>query len=244
MGQSTLGGRGRSPSEGARDRLGTARGRAEERVAQARLSTRRLLGLDRSGPPPRQTLAGQPLNPWTVPNAIGFVRAAMIPAFVVLAYSDGGSGGVGAPAATLYFLAGIGDYADGMAARVTGQYSRLGTLLDPVIDRLHVICGVAVCWSYDLLPRWAIAVLLGRELVLLVVGRFWIKRGLELRINWPGRIAVGPTMLGILLGLVGWRVPGELFLYAGVGLALVATGLYMRSGLEQLRDRRLGSSSA
>ena len=122
-----------------------------------------------------------------------------------------------------------------MAARLTGQYSRLGTLLDPVVDRALVISGVAVCWSYELLPRWALAVLLAREVVMLVVGRLWLRRGLELRINWPGRIAVGPTMLGLFLGLLGLRTLGEIFLYLGIGLALVATGLYYRDGMAQLR---------
>ena len=53
----------------------------------ARISTRRLLGLDRSGPPPPATLSGQALNPWTLPNAIGFARAAGIPVFLVVALS-------------------------------------------------------------------------------------------------------------------------------------------------------------
>jgi len=55
------------------------------RTERTRLSTRRLLGLDRSGPPPPQTLAGQPWNPWTLPNAIGFVRLALLPVFLALA---------------------------------------------------------------------------------------------------------------------------------------------------------------
>ena len=43
------------------------------------LSARRLLGLDRSGPPPPQTQAGQPLRPWTIPNAIGFAAPGADP---------------------------------------------------------------------------------------------------------------------------------------------------------------------
>ena len=206
-------------------------------VEPRRLSTRRLLGLDRSGPPPPETLAGHPLRPWTIPNAIGFARAALVPVFLVLAYGEGASGGVSVGAAVVFFIAGIADYADGMAARVTGQYSRLGTLLDPVVDRALVISGVVVCWSYELLPRWALAVLLARELVMLVVGRAWLARGLELRINWPGRIAVGPTMLGVFLGLIGLRTVGEIWLYLGIALALVATALYYRDGMTQLRQR-------
>ncbi len=166
------------------------------------------------------------------------MRAALIPLFLLLAYGQGSDGGVSVGAAVAFFVAGIADYADGMAARVTGQYSRLGTLLDPVVDRTLVIAGVAVCWSYELLPRWALAVLLVRELVMLGVGRLWLQRGLELRINWPGRIAVGPTMLGVFLGLVGVRTLGEIWLYLGIALALVATGLYYRAGLAQLRARR------
>ena len=53
-----------------------------------RLTVRRLFGLDRSGPPPPQTLPGQPLRPWTIPNAIGFVRLALIPVFLVVALSS------------------------------------------------------------------------------------------------------------------------------------------------------------
>ena len=52
------------------------------RRERARLSARRLFGLDRSGPPPPQTLAGQPLRVWTLPNAIGFLRLALIPVFL------------------------------------------------------------------------------------------------------------------------------------------------------------------
>jgi cardiolipin synthase (CMP-forming) len=207
-------------------------------VEPRRLSTRRLLGLDRSGPPPPETLAGRPLRPWTIPNAIGYARAALIPVFLVLAYGQGAHGGVSVGAGIAFFVAAMADYADGMAARVTGQYSRLGTLLDPIVDRALVIAGVAVCWSFQLLPRWALAVLLARELVMLVVGRLWLRRGLELRINWPGRIAVGPTMLGLFLGLVGVRALGEILLYLGIALALVATGQYYRAGTAQLRARR------
>ena len=48
-------------------------------VGRTPLTFRRLSGLDRSGAPPPETQAGAPLRPWTIPNAIGFVRAALIP---------------------------------------------------------------------------------------------------------------------------------------------------------------------
>ena len=61
--------------------------RAAEAAEKARLTFRRLAGLDRSGPPPPQTLKGQPLHPWTIPNVIGYIRLALIPVFLVLAIS-------------------------------------------------------------------------------------------------------------------------------------------------------------
>ena len=43
-----------------------------------------------------------------------------------------------------------------MAARITGQYSRLGALLDPLTDRLLVPARRVVAWHFELLPRWAL----------------------------------------------------------------------------------------
>jgi cardiolipin synthase len=197
---------------------------------------RRLLGLDRSGPPPPQTLSGQPLRPWTIPNAIGFARLAMIPAFLVVALTS--PHGKGAAQATLYAVIGWGDYADGIAARITRQYSRLGALMDPVTDRLLVICGVAVTWRFDLLPKWALAVLAGRELVMVAAGRYALARGVELRINWPGRLAVAPVMGAFFFAMVGGFAGfARGLLYAGLALALLASSLYGRTGARALRTR-------
>ena len=141
----------------------------EQAAEKVRLTFRRLSGLDRTGPPPPQTLPGQPWRVWTIPNAIGFVRLALVPVFLVLALSS--EGGTDALPAVLYAVIAWSDYADGIAARVTGQYSRFGALLDPIVDRLLVISGVVVCWHFELLPRWALAVLVARELLMLVAGR-------------------------------------------------------------------------
>jgi cardiolipin synthase len=202
-------------------------------MSMQQLSAQRLLGLDRSGPPPPQTLAGAPLRPWTVPNAIGFLRLALIPVFLVVAFSS--SDGTGAAPAALFAVIGFGDYADGIAARVTGQYSRLGTVMDPVTDRLLVISGVVVCWYFQLLPRWALAVLAIRELAMLALGRYAQTRGVQLRINWPGRISVAPLMGSFFFAMAGLETLGEALLYVGLVLALSATVLYARTGLSELR---------
>jgi CDP-diacylglycerol--glycerol-3-phosphate 3-phosphatidyltransferase len=203
-----------------------------------RLTFRRLSGLDRSGPPPPQTAADQPLRPWTIPNAIGFVRLALIPVFLVVALSDSESPSV--LAAVLFAVVGWGDYADGIAARVTGQYSRLGALMDPVTDRLLAISGVVVCWHFQLLPRWALAVLIARELAMLALGRYGLAHGVELRINWPGRLSVAPLMGAFFFAMLGLEGFGAVLLYIGLALALAASVLYVRDGQRQARASQRG----
>jgi cardiolipin synthase len=213
--------------------LPRARAASAER---ARLTVRRLVGLDRSGPPPPETLAGRPLRPWTLPNAIGFARLALIPVFLAVALSS--RDGTDALAATLFALVGWGDYADGIAARLTRQYSRLGALMDPVTDRLLVVSGAVVCWRFDLLPRWALATLAARELLMLALGRYALARGFELRINWPGRLAVAPVMGSFFFAMVGLGTVGEVLLFVGLALVVVATFLYVRAGVTFTREAR------
>jgi phosphatidylglycerophosphate synthase len=207
-----------------------------------RLTFARLSGLDRSGPPPPETEAGSPLRPWTIPNLIGFARLALIPVFLIAAFSS--DDGTGALPATLFAVIGWGDYADGIAARVTGQYSRLGALMDPVIDRLLIVSGVVVCWHFQLLPRWALAVLAVRELLMLALGEYALRRAVELRINWPGRLAVAPVMGSFFFAMAGLQTLGRVMLYVGLAVALLASLLYVRSGLRMLHSNGRPESQA
>jgi cardiolipin synthase len=204
-------------------------------VGRPPLTFRRLFGLDRSGPPPAATLRDAPWNPWTLPNAIGFVRLALIPVFVVLAMSSGD--GVDAVPVIIFAVIGWSDYLDGIAARVTGQYSRLGALLDPVVDRLLVLAGVAVCWRFELLPRWLLALLVVREVAIVVLARIALQHDRDLRINWPGRAAVWPVMSAIFLALCGVEEPAVVLLVVGLVLAMLALALYVRDGLQPSTSR-------
>jgi cardiolipin synthase (CMP-forming) len=208
---------------------------AQPPLERGKLTFRRLSGLDRSGPPPPQTLSGQPLHPWTLPNAIGYVRLALIPVFLVLALSS--ETGTDALPAVIYAVIGWSDYLDGIAARVTGQYSRLGALLDPLVDRLLVISGVVVCWHFELLPRWALALLAVRELAVLVLVRYGMRHGLELKVNWLGRAGVWPVMGALFFAMTGVEWLAEACLYVGLVLVLGSAAQYFRDGVRQLRDR-------
>ena len=199
------------------------------------ITKRRLFGLDRSGPAPAQTRSDQPLHPWTIPNAIGFARLAGIPVFLILALASGD--GHSTLATILFALIGWADYLDGFAARLTGQYSRLGALLDPIIDRLLVVSGMVVCWHFSLLPRWAIAVVVARELLMLALSRYGLSRGVDITINWAGRIGVAPTMGAPFFAMAGVHWLALVMLYVGIAFGLGATFLYIVRGARELKGR-------
>ena len=207
-------------------------------MADPPLTFRRLVGLDRSGGPPPQTRKGEPLNPWTIPNAIGFARLALIPVFLVVGLSSGD--GRSWLAFALFAFIAWSDYFDGMAARVTGQYSRLGALLDPLTDRLLVVSGALVAWHYETLPRWALAVLAARELLMLGLTQMAFRRGLDLEVSMLGRWAVWPVMAALALALVVESWVLDVLLYVGLAMTLAATARYLQDGVRALRK---GSTS-
>jgi cardiolipin synthase len=201
---------------------------------------RRLLGLDRSGSKRPPTRRGEPLRPWTVPNLVGYVRLAALPVFLYLAFESGD--GRDAAATILFALIAGGDYLDGLLARLTGQYSRMGALLDPLVDRLTVLAGAVVCWHFELLPRWALALLALRELFMLGLAQYGLRHGVDLDVNWPGRLSVFPIMGGIFAAMIaaGWVPPA--LLIVGLGLAIWASVLYAQSGLRAVRAAKAAAS--
>jgi CDP-diacylglycerol--glycerol-3-phosphate 3-phosphatidyltransferase len=209
-----------------------ARGRGQSLRKGRRKGFRRQFGLDRSGPPPRQTRPGQPLRPWTIPNAVGYVRLAALPVFLAIAFSSGD--GRDPAAAAIFWAVAVGDYLDGFLARATGQYSRMGALLDPIVDRLAILCGAAVCWNFELLPRWALAVLAVREVVTLLLAQLYLRRVGELEINWLGRIAIWPTMAAIFFAMISESWVWDTMLIVGVVLGILGTVAYIRTGIRQL----------
>lgn len=200
---------------------------------------RRIFGLDRSGPEPAQTRSGQPLRPFTLPNAIGLIRLCLLPVFLWLAFDS--ADGRGTAIALIFLAISAGDYADGLLARLTGQYSRLGALLDPIIDRLTILSGAVVCWHFELLPRSAILLLAARELATLLLAQWGLRKGVDIEVNWPGRIAVFPIMGAIFLALLVETWVATALLVSGILFAIWATVLYAHHGWKQIHSQPVSS---
>ncbi|KNC81277.1 hypothetical protein SARC_06388 [Sphaeroforma arctica JP610] len=109
-------------------------------------------------------------NIYTIPNLLCVSRAAASPfvAHLILA-------GRNTEAFGLLFVAGLTDLFDGMIARRwPSQASRFGTALDPVCDKILMTTVVVAETSVGMLPWQLAAVMIGRD-VGLVLGGFWYR---------------------------------------------------------------------
>jgi hypothetical protein len=77
----------------------------------------------------------------------------------------------------------------------------------------------------------------------LVLSRYGLRHGVELKINWPGRLGVAPTMGAPFFAIAGVHWLALVLLYVGLGFALLATVLYLRTGLREMRASKLSSSA-
>jgi cardiolipin synthase len=103
----------------------------------------------------------------TVPNLLSLLRLAGVPVFLYLLLVPGGAAwGADFWAVVVLAAGGITDWLDGKLARLLDQYSALGALLDPAVDRLYIFAALVALGVREVVPWWAVAALVGRDLVL------------------------------------------------------------------------------
>jgi cardiolipin synthase len=157
----------------------------------------------------------------TVPNMLTLGRLLAIPVVLILLLAE-----EDVSAAVVFVLAAVTDYLDGRLARRRGgaATSYIGTILDPVADRLMLSSVAAVLAIRGLLPPLVVAMLVGRD-VLALVGTLAF-RG-KIRVNKVGKAATAVLMMSVAVVMYSPGVVGEIMFYAGLGLSLVAGLLYV-----------------
>ena len=158
---------------------------------------------------------------FTLPNALSLLRLFMVPLVVALLLAR-----LDALGAAFFVLAAATDFLDGRIARRAGP-TRLGRILDPVADRLMLSSVAVVLAVRGLLPAWAVAILVGRDLLALA-GSLVV--GSKIRVNRVGKAATAVLMGAVaLVVIIPGAVVGEIMFYAGFGLSIVAGLVYIRS---------------
>lgn len=170
----------------------------------------------------------------TVPNALSVLRLVLVPVFLWLLFGAHANGW----AVAILMFSGFSDWADGKIARlVDNQSSRLGELLDPLVDRIYMVTVPVALALYGVVPWWVVLTLLGRDLVLAATLPLLRRRGLTaLPVTYLGKAATFALMSGFPWVLLGqwdatWsRVAlacGWAFLLWGVALYLWSAVLYL-----------------
>jgi cardiolipin synthase len=149
----------------------------------------------------------------TLPNALSFLRIALIPVFVWLIVDpDTTQAGLllfGAVAAT--------DWVDGFTARRLGQVSELGKILDPTADRLAIAAGLIALAIRGAFPWWAAGLILVRDALILGAGAvLLVRRHARIDVRYLGKIATFSLMVAI--GFISWGNLG--YVLAPTALAL------------------------
>lgn len=144
----------------------------------------------------------------TIPNLLTFLRMALIPVFAIFLFY-GKSGW----ALFVFFFAGLSDAVDGFVARRFDQQSELGTILDPIADKLLITTSFVILTlpgtfaevRHLPVPFWVTAAVIGRDVLIVAVAL-----GINIMTGFRG---FQPSFLGKLSTVVQVN---------GVGLILIA----------------------
>ena len=197
---------------------------------------------------------------FTLPNLISVVRLCLVPVYLVLLFN-----GFDVMAACMFALAAGTDWIDGQIARRTNTVSKLGQLLDPAVDRILMIAGVAGLFLVGRLPLWIILVVLARDLLLLAGGAYLVKRyRIRVAVIFPGKVATTFLFIGFAGLLLNWPLLpglglvdaawlpgfngdpvswGIWFAYAGLALELVTTAYYVTAAAVKLRAAKRAAAA-
>jgi CDP-diacylglycerol--glycerol-3-phosphate 3-phosphatidyltransferase len=173
-----------------------------------------------------------------LPNALTIVRFALIPVFVVV-YATADNGHSWA-AGIIFGIAGITDQVDGWLARRWQVESQFGKYADPLADRLMIDTAVFMLVLADRLPWPALAVIIGRDALLIVGTRVVLPRGYEFSVSVLGKAATWVLYAGtafLLVTVPGTQWPLWLF-WIGLGMAVAAAVLYVSSAWGTIRNGR------
>ncbi len=97
-----------------------------------------------------------------LPIALTLFRIVLVPLIMVFLISSSRVSVL--IAAVIFVTASLTDWLDGRMARRWNQVTKLGTLLDPVADKLLVAAALISLVHIDMISAWMAVVIIGREL--------------------------------------------------------------------------------
>jgi CDP-diacylglycerol---glycerol-3-phosphate 3-phosphatidyltransferase len=166
-----------------------------------------------------------------LPDGLTIARAASVP-FVVLLYAWNFNGHD--YWATAVFCGAMAtDWFDGRIARSRGRTSPLGSLLDPVADKVLVLAVLVMLVDRDVVPGWMVAAIVVRELLISGLRLAALERGVVLQARDLGKLKTWSQAVAAAIG--GFAAAGAWRDDIAWWALLVAVVLTWVSGLDYAR---------
>ena len=173
----------------------------------------------------------------TVANGITALRLLGLPLFVWLTAFEHA---YGLGFATLVVV-GTTDWADGYVARRFDQVTRLGKLLDPLIDRALIATAGITLLAMGFMPWWVVAAIVARDVLLLGAGFLLFGRANpNIPVSNLGKFATACLLIGVpgfLLARMDWPA-AEPFLYVAYAFSILGIVTYWAAGFHYAQAAR------
>ncbi|MEA1954080.1 MAG: CDP-diacylglycerol--glycerol-3-phosphate 3-phosphatidyltransferase [Campylobacterota bacterium] len=172
---------------------------------------------------------------FNIPNILAFSRLLLAPVMFLFLVNQDASifEGIHASwlnyiAAFIFVLASATDFFDGYIARTFDQITVLGSILDPLADKMLTLAGFLGLMMLGSASPWAVFLIITRELFITGLRVSAVSQGLNISASWMGKVKTVVQMIAIGFLLMGW-IGGEILLWIAVVLTLY-------SGYEYVRD--------
>ncbi len=172
---------------------------------------------------------------FNIPNILAFIRLLLAPVmFLFLVNQDADifesidKTWLNFTAAFIFVIASATDFFDGYIARTFNQVTVLGSILDPLADKMLTLAGFLGLMMLGSASPWAIFLIITRELFITGLRVSAVSQGLNISASWMGKVKTVVQMIAIGFLLMQWP-GGEILLWIAVILTLY-------SGYEYVRD--------
>ncbi len=166
----------------------------------------------------------------TVPNVISFLRICSIPYLAILIAQNKMW-----LALIVLAISAFSDCADGYIARTFNQVSKLGQILDPIADRLLIVCSTLALAFAKIIPWWALGLVVLRDIIMAILIVILAQYGYgPLPVNFMGKTGTALLMVTIVLFMIVYAIATEpmFILYAAaIACAIWGITLYWFAGI-------------
>ena len=181
-----------------------------------------------------------------IPNILTIGRIIIVPFFVLAFYLPGFYGDL--TACVLFVIASFTDFLDGMLARMMGEESKLGELLDPIADKVIVATALILLVMDGTIRHYeviAAIIILTREILISGLREFLAKGQIKLPVSNLAKLKTFLQMVSISLLLTGEtgnkilnfqdynaQTIGIILLWLSAFLTLFTGYEYLRKGID------------